>query len=379
MPSRTAAGSRSDRPLIGVPYHRPMTATPNGASANPNNLLGLDYVVEANRLGTPTVPIVDVHAHLSGAEAVSLYLRVAALYGISLTYTMSPLAEVDAIRAVAGRSVRFIAVPDFMSPDRRRAHGEEFVARVAEFHAKGSRVVKLWAAPRGLDYGAEAGDPTLLALDSPARIEVMELASRLGMCIMTHIGDPDTWFATRYADRGRYGTKRSQYDTLERMLDRYHGPWIAAHFGGWPEDLGFLDGLLARHSNLHLDTSATRWIVREISRHDSGRVNEFLERWSGRILFGSDVVTSDEHLTDAAGGADAAFELYASRYWALRTLWETDHDGMSPIADPDLAMIDPHRYGPLDAPRLRGHRVPAPRLRTLYHDAAAQLLEPLHT
>jgi len=348
------------------------------APIRPNNLLGLDYEAEAVRLGAPVVPIIDVHAHLAGQDAVSLYLDVAAKYGITLTYTMSPLAEVDTIAAIAGPRVRFIAMPDFRSEDRRTAHGPGFVDRVGEFHAKGSRIVKLWSAPRGLDYGIEAGDPKLLTLDAPARLDVMRLATELGMCIMTHVGDPDTWFATRYADRSRYGTKRSHYDALERMLDRFTVPWIAAHFGGWPEDLGFLSGLLGRHPNLHLDTSATRWIVREISRHDSNEVHEFFQRWPGRILFGSDIVTSDEHLTDAAGGREAAFELYASRYWALRTLWESAHVGSSPIADPDLAMLDPQRYGPDDAPRLRGHHLRPELLRSLYHDAAITLLDRLH-
>jgi hypothetical protein len=156
-------------------------------------------------------------------------------------------------------------------------------------------------------------------------------------------------------------------------------PWIAAHLGGWPEDLGFLSGLLDRHPNLHLDASATKWMVREISRHEREAVVAFLRRFNGRILFGSDIVTTDDHLAHAEGKSEMAakasapedaFDLYASRYWALRTLWETDHDGPSPIADPDLAMLDPGRFGPLDAPRLRGHRLPADLLQSFYAGAA---------
>ncbi|MHC4590503.1 MAG: hypothetical protein ACYTAQ_14535 [Planctomycetota bacterium] len=40
-----------------------------------------------------------------------------------------------------------------------------------------------------------------------------------------------------------------------------------------------------------------------------------------------------------ASSPQEAFDLYASRYWALRTLFETDHVGPSPIADPDLALV----------------------------------------
>jgi hypothetical protein len=197
------------------------------------------------------------------------------------------------------------------------------------------------------------------------------------------VSDPDTWFATRYADRDRYGSKRSHYDPLETLLDRFRQPWIAAHMGGWPEDLEFLDGLLGRHGNLHLDCSATKWMVRELGRHSRGEFVGFLLRWRGRVLFGSDIVTSNDHLRSAPGKtemgaksstADEAFDLYASRYWAYRTMFETSEDVPSPIADPDLAMVDPTRYTPLDAPTLRGFNLPADILRDVYHDAAAALL-----
>jgi hypothetical protein len=79
-----------------------------------------------------------------------------------------------------------------------------------------------------------------------------------------------------------------------------------------------------------------------------------------------------------AGGPDEAFDLYASRYWALRHLFETDYDGESPIADPDLALVEPQRYSELDAPRLRGFSLPRERLVNIYRDAARDLLEPLH-
>jgi hypothetical protein len=153
--------------------------------------------------------------------------------------------------------------------------------------------------------------------------------------------------------------------------------------GGWPEDLHFLAGILDRHPNLFLDTSATKWMLREISKHPQGAVETFLERFRGRILFGSDIVTTDEHMSagDAksemaakASRPEDAFDLYASRYWALRTMWESNFDGESPIADPDLAMVDPNQFTALDAPRMRGQNVPARLLKSLYVDAAANFV-----
>ena len=334
------------------------------------NLLKLDYLAEASSHPAPC-PIVDVHTHLSGDDAVRRYQDAAEAYGITLTYSMTPLDQVETVRSILGDRVRFIAVPDFGEEDRLHAHGAGFLDRIRLFHDQGSRIVKFWSAPRGTDYGIESGNPGLLALDSPQRLDAMDLAADLGMMFMTHVSDPDTWF---------------QYEPLEKLLERYRQPWIAAHMGGWPEDLSFLDGLLERHDNLHLDTSATKWMVRVLSEHSHEQLTTFLRRWKGRILFGSDIVTREEHMapvdrlpTDPlpqASSPEEAFDLYASRYWALRMLWESDYEGPSPIADPDLQMVDPQRFGPLDSPRLSGKRIPRELLQSLYHDAAINLLEP---
>ena len=55
-------------------------------------------------------------------------------------------------------------------------------------------------------------------------------------------------------------------------------------------------------------------------------------------------------------------------------MWESDFNGESPIADPDLAMVDPQRFTALDAPRLRGQHLPLHLLKSLYVDAAANFV-----
>ncbi len=155
--------------------------------------------------------------------------------------------------------------------------------------------------------------------------------------------------------------------------------------GGWPEDLGFLSGLLTRHHNLYLDTSATKWVVRELGRHPREETVAFFSKWKGRILFGSDIVSTDDHLqpakattspmADLASSAEEAFELYASRYLALRTMFETNYAGDSPIADPDLMMLEPERYDMMSAPPLTGLGLDKALLRVLYAGAAQDLVE----
>lgn len=362
-------------------------ATREEHAVNPANRFGWDYRAKARELGPPVVPIVDVHTHVAGDRAAEIFRDAMDLYGVERVWSMSPLEQLPRLKEILGERIDFIAVPNYWADGDRKWHmGEGYVERIREYHRAGARVAKFWAAPRARDYEKEIGQPGFLRLDSPARRKAMETAAELGMMFMTHVADPDTWFRSRYADASVYGTKAAQYEPFERLLDEFSLPWIAAHMGGWPEDLAFLDGLLERHDNLHLDASATKWMVRELSTHPRDEFVAFFARWRGRIFFGSDIVTTDDHLVPArgedatemqrkAGSEDEAFDLYASRYWALRTLYETTYDGESPIADPDLAMTKPDRHGPMDAPPLRGKALPDDLRRDLYRNAIESLVK----
>ena len=370
-----------------------MTQTPCESTASlvtterepvPANRLRLDYNAEAERLGAPPAPITDAHTHINGEQATPIYRDVCDRFGIERVWTMTSLQNVPTVKKVLGDRVEFIAVPDWRSGDLAHAFQQGYLDAIRAYRDHGAQIVKFWTAPRSRDVGKQFGNPHALSLEDPWRLKAMELATDLGMFFMAHIADPDTWFQTKYADASFYGTKAQQYEPLERVVDRFTQPWILAHMGGWPEDLGFLTGLLERHDNLYLDTSATKWMIRELSKHPREELLAFCERFRGRLLFGSDIVTTDEHFKDdhqergmghLASNADEAFELYASRYWALRTLWETGYEGESNIADPDLAMIDPEAHDGMSAPRLAGKCLPKDLLREFYQGAAARLMD----
>lgn len=341
----------------------------------------------AARLGPPPVPIIDIHAHNNGVGAAGVWREVAALFGVTRVHTMVRLPDAASVRESLGDMVRFIAFPNFRAEDRRRAFTEGYLEDIQAFHDRfGANMVKLWNAPRLREMTTPSDLREFVEFDSAWRVQHVELAQKLGMMVMVHIADPDTWFSTRYSDASKFGTKLDQYRGLRVMLDRFKGPWLAAHMGGWPEDLAFLSTMLEAHPNLYLDTSATKWVVRELSHQPRQRVVEFFERWRGRVCFGSDIVTTDEHMTpkteaqkahpmgDLADSPEAAFDLYASRYWALRTMLESDYDAESPIADPDLMMVDPKTYDRMSAPRLRGLGLSKDLLRVMYQGAAEGML-----
>ena len=337
-----------------------MQLTTNIRPLNDANRLGLDYRHEAAMLPW-TSPIIDAHIHIWGLQAARDYFRIADWFGITEAWSQTPLQEVPAIKAAFGDRVHFVAVPDYSKRDDPATFPTKWFDSIEQFADLGAKMIKFWSAPRGRDIHPS------MTLDSPERQHAMKIAHGAGMMFMVHIADPDTWFATHYKDSNKYGTKDSQYLALERLLDQYGDvKWLAAHMCGMPENLDRLQQMLDRHPNLYVDTSATKWMVRELSKHGD-RLTDFIRHNTGRVLWGTDIVASDGHYKMAGD------DQYASRFWAMRTLFETDYDGLSPIVDPDLSMIDP------SLPResvamLKGIKLDPTTLQSLYYDTTKAVL-----
>lgn len=337
---------------------------------NANNRLGLDFSLESVALPErfATSEIIDVHTHLRGKETTALYEQMARQYNVSLTYSMTPIDNLNEVRDRLGSTVRFIAFPDMLDVmSEGQIHTRDWLSQIERFHQAGARMIKLWAGPRGAEYEKDESERGRFALRAPHRMEAARYAQELGMCTMVHVGDPDFWFAGRYSDQGMFGSKASQYEPLKDYLSEFSAPCIAAHMGGWPENLEFLNAMLSSHPNLYLDMSATKWMVRELSRHSEESLLKFLTDWKGRILFGSDVVLDDGML--ACKSKEDILDIVGSRYWSYRQMLETEYHGESPIADADTA------HG---VSIIRGRNLPDDVLRAIYYDAANNLLEPIY-
>ena len=322
-PSTTASTAPPDHNRTGVDYRRPMPR-PKVRGA-----------------------VVDFHCHLVAARHARVWFDAAAHYGIDRFCTMTPLEEAAALLRAAPGRVHLIVVPKWQESSPWWV--DNWLRRLEAFYNLGSRIVKFHCSPRSWPEPHRR-------IDSPALDPLFAEIKARGMAVMSHVGDPDTWYASRYADPAKYATRDDHYLAWEHRLDECRGlPWIGAHLGGNPENLPRLQVLLDRFEDLSLDCSATKWMVREISaRRDQAR--EFFIRNQDRILFGSDQVSDDKR----------GWDFLASRFWAHRKLWETAAALPSPIHDPDL---------PDDAqPELRGLALPDETLQKLYHDNAARLL-----
>ncbi len=327
---------------------------------NPANRLGLHYLAEAGHLPWHA-PITDAHIHISGPSAAKRLFAVADAYGVQRVWSQSPLEEIDALRDTWGDRIEFVAVPNYTARDKPDTFTSDWLRRLERFGKKGVRIAKFWAGPRGRDLSPA------LRLDHEIRIEGMRLARDMGMRFMVHVADPDTWFSSVYRDHHRYDLKLAHYDPLERLLDEFADvPWLAAHMAGHPEDLNHVQQLLDRHPNLYVDTSATKWMVRELSPRIEAFA-AFCRRNPGRVLFGSDIVASDNDPPDSVS------DLFASRYWALRMMLESNYAGPSPIVDPDLVLMNP-AVGPHATATLRGANLDPATLASLYQFAAEGFL-----
>jgi hypothetical protein len=364
-----------------------MASTAESVTVNPANLHGLNYdtLAAKQRSGPYPGPVIDIHTHLHDPDAARVFFETAEKFNVTHAFSMTPIEHLEAVQAAAPDRVHFNCVPSYQRREEPGTFTTRWLEGITTYWDLGARLIKFWAAPRGRDFAKQAQEagvtdpdlPGALVLDSPIRRRGMQRAHDVGYRVwMTHIADPDTWFATKYADASFYGTKRQQYEPLERLLDQYHDvQWIGAHMGGSPEDLTFLSGLMDRHPNLHVDTSATKWMVRELSKHP-GAFADFVRAYPTRVLFGTDIVAGEDNWQGPESGGEPGHghELYASRFWAIRSLIESSHDGPSPIVDPDLHMVDPSA-AEHSSPMLRGAGIDVDLLPGVYHDNAVALLE----
>jgi hypothetical protein len=340
-----------------------MSTTAPAATSPEHNVTGIDYAQRAHfRYHGP--PLLDIHSHVtltqptdtatpgqaSNLAQAETMLEVATEFQVGRIYTMCPPEHIPKLRERFGNRLGFngsIGKQRIDSPD------EEAYRLLDHFLTEGIEIVKFWAAPRGRDRG--------LLVDAPWRMVAAQRAIAAGIRLfMVHVGDPDAWFRTVYTDSAKYGTKEDQYAGLIRLLVAFpEANWIGAHMGGDVEHPDHLEALLERFPNFYVDTSATKWQVREVSARGDA-VRSLIRRYPQRFLFGSDLVTRD----------GLPREHYVSRYWCQRTLWESDWEGRSPIADPDY-VAEP---GGPSTPLLSGIDLPAEVLEMVYHSNAERLL-----
>jgi len=320
-------------------------------------------VTASNLLHPPprrvTCPVIDAHAHVGRVDETSRFLQAAELYGVDRVLGITSLAGGRELEdRFPGRFVFAISL-DYRLRDDPKRFQRENLARLRRAYAAGFRVVKFWFKPA---FNADTG----VFLDDHRLTPIFELMGELGMPGLVHIADPDIWWATHYGEVARYGTKLEAYTQLENVLSKHpETTIIGAHFGGHPEDLDHLARLLDTYPNYRIDTSATKWVSRELGRQPE-RAREFVMDYAERILFGSDLVVREGWPVGR----------YAQRYWVQQMLLEGQGEFLSPIPDGDYQEIlrRQGREVTEQAPVFTGLELPGEVLVKLYYTNAVELL-----
>ena len=161
--------------------------------------------------------------------------------------------------------------------------------------AKGLKIFK----QLGLTYRDPEG--RLIPPDDPRIADIWEVAGELGIPVLIHSADPVAFFRPldrlnerwdelhRHPNWHFYGGDYPEFEELIAALYRTieahpNTTFITAHVGCYPENLGFVSGMLDRYPNLYTDFSAR---IAELGRAPYSARDWFL-RYADRIVFGTD-------------------------------------------------------------------------------------------
>ena len=219
------------------------------------------------------------------------------------------------------------------------AFGETEATRLRDGVAAGARGLKVWKL-----LGLRARDRSghLVAVDDARLDPLWAAAGELHMPVTIHIADPIAFFEPLGARNERWEELHAHpdwhfwptrppgrpdlpgfppfdelVDGLEAVVVRHpQTTFIGAHVGCAAEDLARVSLILERAPNFHVDLAAR---IAELGRQPYA-TRAFIERWSDRVLFGTDappdpaawavhyrfLETRDESFAYDAEGDDAA-------------------------------------------------------------------------
>ena len=301
-------------------------------------------VVDANPVPRARFPVVDVHSHhWPGFTASRLdeiagemdALNLAVLVNLSggSGATLERCVETVAGSRHPGRMVCFANL-DF-GGGVEPGFGERAAAQLERDVAAGAAGLKFFK-----QFGISVRDRrgARVPVDHPELDPVFEAAGRLGIPVLMHVGEPESFYepVDRFNERwleltllperrlpaDRYPSFETMMAERDRRFARHPDTtFIAAHMGWHANDLDRLGALLERLPNVYAETGA---ILYELGRQPR-TAREFFTRYQDRILFGKDSYAPDEfpYYWRTFETGDEYFDYYR-RYHAFWKLYGMD-------------------------------------------------------
>jgi len=215
--------------------------------------------------------------------------------------------------AKAQYSHRFVFAKYLSLSDIARYNVEPVLDEISKLQDQGYSLAKSWFGPRWRDYYEDV--PRDFRINHPKLEPIFQALEDYRIPLIIHMGDPDTYYASQYQDSEKYGTKDEHLKQTEEVFSRHPKlKFQVPHFGAQPEihRLPDLTRWMDKFPNVVVDTASSRWMARELSKGIK-EAREFMLKYSGRVLFGTDLFTN-------RGDRD----YFSGRYVAQRILWETN-------------------------------------------------------
>ncbi len=267
--------------------------------------------------------IYDAHVHIWSADAFLPLQEAGEKFGVSRYMGIAaPDVKKTLLKSLNGDKITFAYYLPMDAFAKQEPH--RILDAIEEAYTNEYSMVKAWFGPRFLDF-FDGEKP--FSINHPLFKPIFALIEDYGIPIDIHVADPDIWYKTQYQDVLRYRTKDQAMEEFRDVLRAFPKlKAISVHFNSLPEHLTQLAKDLDEFPNLYIDTASTKWMLRELGK-DTEKSRKFFEKYHKRILFATDL---------SVGWEERNTHYFASRYWAQRLFWESDHRQVElPFSDSD--------------------------------------------
>ena len=294
---RSRSGRRADEPALTVEEYTPRST----------------LAVDAHPVPRARYPAIDVHSHHRSGLSADRWRRIVdEMDGLNLQVLVNLSGGTGARLERCVETIRASDHPNrmvcFANLDFRGGVGPGFGARAAaqlERDVAAGAVGLKFFKNFGIDVRDVDGDR--VPVDHPELDPVFETAGRLGIPVLMHVGEPQSFYdpVDRFNERwleltllpgrrlpaARYPSFETMMAARDRRFARHpQTRFIAAHMGWHANDLGRLGELLDRLPNVWVETGA---ILYELGRQP-WTAREFFITHQDRVLFGKDRYAPEE-------------------------------------------------------------------------------------
>jgi predicted TIM-barrel fold metal-dependent hydrolase len=258
--------------------------------------------------------VIDVHSHINDAAGIHAHQdpkKVIARMDKANVRTVFILTGLwgeklqkvidEMVKPYPGRFVVFTQL-DWARVDES-SFVPEMIQLLRDSAKRGANGLKL-LKDFGLNFRHKNGE--LVKIDDPRFDPIWDECAKLKFPVFIHTTDPEAFFHPIDATNERYEelvenpdwsfppdkfpSKESLLAARDQIFARHpRTQFVALHMANWPENLDYIDGLLAKYPNVAVEFGAR---VAELGRQPK-RTRALFEKYQDRILFGSDFEQED--------------------------------------------------------------------------------------